>query len=126
MTRTTTSDPNTLNLVRQNNPESKAQRRTTCSERRHNPTAKLPAKSMMTYSRTALAVESRPSVTYGTITQDLYTAKAKVFLRAGMEGEKKYSPPFDTTHCLASSGRLSGVTGFLGSVPVITGFASFD
>jgi hypothetical protein len=35
---------------------------------------------------------------YGTITQSLYAARAKVFLRAGMEGEKKYSPPFDTTH----------------------------
>lgn len=63
-------------------------------------------------------------VMYGTITQGLYAPRVKVFLRAGMEGEKKYSPPLDTTHWWASGGKLSGVTGFLGSVPVITGFAS--
>lgn len=27
-------------------------------------------------------------------------ARAKVSLRAGMEGEKKYSPPLGTTHCV--------------------------
>jgi hypothetical protein len=35
-----------------------------------------------------------------------YAVRANVFLRAGMEGEKKYSPPFATTH---SMGSLSGV-----------------
>ena len=42
-------------------------------------------------------------------------AKAKVFLSAGREGEKKYSPPFGTTHV----GRVSEVLWLLGLVPII-------
>ena len=41
-------------------------------------------------------------------------ANAKVLRRAGIEGEKKYSPPFGTTH---SAGSASVALWFFGSVP---------
>ncbi len=43
-------------------------------------------------------------------------AKAKIALRAGIEGEKKYSPPFGTTH---SVGSVTLVPWLLGSTPDI-------
>ena len=47
---------------------------------------------------------------------DGHFARAKVPLRAEMEGENKYSPPFGTTHGM---GRRSGVLWLLGFVPSI-------
>jgi len=63
--------------------------------------------------------------------------KAKVPLRAGIEGEKKYSPPFGTTHSVGSVRSIPWLLGFapvilksvgslvwpiMGSSPGVTGF----
>ena len=44
---------------------------------------------------------------------DEVPAKAKVLFRAGIDGEKKYSPPFGTTHL----GKVNVLSGLLGLVP---------
>ena len=41
------------------------------------------------------------------------TGRANVPLRAGMEGEKKYSPPFGTTQSAVKESSLPWVLGFV-------------